>query len=175
MNVYTNVCIYFAYYVYKQIHILWKNQAYTHLPSYCNIQYHTYEYIYERMHILCMLYIQTYSCTNGFLYICISTNWMLRFHSPYDSFHWKCYTPKIHQIEKFWFLSVSPSPNSNWVFGSIWICTEQFKFLDLVDFGGCSIFSGIYHDALAVVAHLSFIHVCVHIYTYIYIYMYTYL
>jgi len=42
--------------------------------------------------------------------------------------------------------SVSRGTNSNWDFGLIWICTEKFEFLDLVDYGGifsiCSICSG---------------------------------
>ena len=36
-------------------------------------------------------------------------------------------------------LSVSRSTNSIWDFGLIWICTEEFEFLILVDFGGVAI------------------------------------
>ena len=32
--------------------------------------------------------------------------------------------------------SVSCGTNSNWDFDSIWICTKEFKFIDLVNFGG---------------------------------------
>jgi len=39
----------------------------------------------------------------------------------YDSFHWKCCTPKIHQIEKLKFLST----NSNSTKISIWIRTAR--------------------------------------------------
>ena len=52
----------------------------------------------------------------------------------YDSIHWKCYTPEIHQMEKVKFLGTNA--NSNDI--SIWICTTRYwesEYLDLVDFG----------------------------------------
>jgi len=56
----------------------------------------------------------------------------------YDSFHWKCYilqsTRSINSD-----CSVSRGTNSNGDFGLIWICTEEWEFLDLVNFGGVAI------------------------------------
>jgi len=40
----------------------------------------------------------------------------------YDRFHWKCYPPEIHQIEKLKFLGT----DSNSTKISIWICTKKF-------------------------------------------------
>ena len=37
---------------------------------------------------------------------------------------------------------VSHCTNSSWDFGLCWMCTEEFEFLDLADFGGGSIFHG---------------------------------
>jgi len=55
----------------------------------------------------------------------------------YDRFHWtwKYFTPKIRQSKNS-DSAVSRIKNSNWDVGLIWICTEKFEFLDLVDCGG---------------------------------------
>jgi len=50
------------------------------------------------------------------------------------TFSWN-YATRIHQIVQLKFL-VSRGTNSRLDFGSIWICTEEFEFLDLVEFGG---------------------------------------
>jgi len=52
----------------------------------------------------------------------------------FHSFRWKCNIPNIHQMDKLSF-SVSRGANSNWDFGLVWVCTEEFEFLDLEDFG----------------------------------------
>jgi len=70
----------------------------------------------------------------------------------FDCFHWKCYIPNIHQIEKLRFLGISRYTfklrlwlnlslyQGIWVsrFGGspIWNCTEKFEFLDMVDLLG---------------------------------------
>ena len=41
----------------------------------------------------------------------------------YDSFHWKCYNPKTHKIQKLKFLVT----NSNEDKISIWICTARYR------------------------------------------------
>ena len=51
-------------------------------------------------------------------------------------------TPPKSTKSKNWDSSVSRGTNSNWDYGVTWICTEEFEFFDLVDFGACSIWSG---------------------------------
>ena len=61
-----------------------------------------------------------------------------------DWFHWKCYTPEIHQIQK---LQVHGT-NSNQTKITIWICTARYGGIWVSRFGGfrgCSTFSGICH------------------------------
>jgi len=61
-----------------------------------------------------------------------------------DSFHWKCYPPQIHQIQKHKLFST----NSNEIKISIWICTVRYREIWVSRFGGfwgCSNFSGNCH------------------------------
>jgi len=51
-----------------------------------------------------------------------------------DDFHWKWYSPEVHQVEKHVSLS-SSGTNSNWEYALTWIYNDKFEFLDLVDFG----------------------------------------
>ena len=67
--------------------------------------------------------------------------WRIRLTYIYCSFHWNCYTPKIHHIEKVRFHGT----NSYWNLDLIWMCTEEIKFLDSVDLGGGSIYIGNWH------------------------------
>jgi len=62
----------------------------------------------------------------------------------YDRFHWKCYIPEIHQIDKLRFLGISQYKfklrfwfNSN-LYNQIWVS-------GFGGFQGCSILSGICH------------------------------
>jgi len=58
-----------------------------------------------------------------------------------DRFHWKCYTPEIHQIQKLKLLGT----NSNEAKISIWICTARYRGIWVSRSGGfrrCSNFSG---------------------------------
>ena len=62
----------------------------------------------------------------------------------YHRIHWKCYTPKIHQIQILKFLSTywlgnqsQMNPKSQFEFAER--STEISEFLDLVDFGGVAI------------------------------------
>jgi len=52
----------------------------------------------------------------------------------YDSFHWKCYLPETHQIEKSTFLIISwqKSKLQFWLNSNLY---EEFKFLNMADFG----------------------------------------
>jgi len=57
-------------------------------------------------------------------------------------------------------LSVSRGTNSSWDFGLIWICTEKFEFLDVVDFGGIAF---LVESVMCHESHASFtyrIHIC---------------
>jgi len=87
------------------------------------------------------MYIYIYICICIFIYTYIyilhpyRSVWEKGCMITYDSFHWKCCTPEIYQIEKLRFLGISRTI-LNWDFGWIWICTEKFEFADLVDFGG---------------------------------------
>ena len=56
----------------------------------------------------------------------------------YDGFHWKCYLPKIHQIEKPKFLvHIRTRPTLQFEF--VPRGTEESEFLDVVAFGGVAI------------------------------------
>jgi len=88
---------------------------------------------------------------------------MWRCISYQNSFRWNCYIPEMHQTEKLTFLGIS-----RYKFRlRFWICTEEFGFLDLVDF---VIFSGISHiDVITLIRHtcmyvntLSCVYVCGH-------------
>ena len=55
----------------------------------------------------------------------------------YDIFHWKCYTSKIHQIEKHKFFGI----NSNLTKISIWVCSTRYWGISVSRFGGSRAFS----------------------------------
>ena len=58
------------------------------------------------------------------------------FISIYDSFHWKCYTPKIHQIQKLELLRNTNSHSSPLSVSFCTADTETSEFLDVVTLGG---------------------------------------
>ena len=62
------------------------------------------------------------------------TNESCKSVTNYDSFHWTSYIPGIHKIEKLRFLGSRKLR----FYGLIWIWTEEFNFLDLVDFRGAA-------------------------------------
>ena len=57
----------------------------------------------------------------------------------YDRFHSKCYTPKIHQIQKLKFLGT----NSHSIKISIWLCTARYREIWVSRFGGFWGFSNV--------------------------------
>jgi len=68
-----------------------------------------------------------------------------KLRTTYESFHWNCHTPEIHQIEKLEFLGTNSNPTKI----SIWICAARYWgiWVSRSDgFRGCCICSGRCHS-----------------------------
>jgi len=95
---------YLSLFVYVYMSIL--------LMMYVSIFLYFYIGTYSGIHqsISCSFIIGTYSDIHKSISWCIYVSFSLAIAtsvSPYDSFHWKRYTPAIHQMEQFRFLCVS--------------------------------------------------------------------
>ena len=78
---------------------------------------HTKSTCTQHMKIICVHVNNTWrSSASSYTSACRNMSW-------YDRFHWKCYTPKIHRIQKL----ESLGTNSNEAKTSIWICIARYR------------------------------------------------
>ena len=98
--------------------------SHTHTHIHILASWHIYESWHQVSSHLCKSLSLSLS-----LFLCLSLA-----HPAHDTFHWKCASSTSTKSRNSDF-SVSRGKDSNWEFGWIWVCTKDFEFLDLVEFG----------------------------------------
>ena len=98
---------------WRSKHVWVQKAAHLTYSIYTNIYIYIYVYIYiyitladfEDFHFRFNDHFESHLFRNGLCFLCALPFSLLC--TSYDSFHWKCYTPKIHQTERLRFLGIS--------------------------------------------------------------------